>query len=287
MYKLLGSMRKVATLLNVSLSTVCRWVHHPQQKQYQRRQPAATKAEQVVGTLRACLAADPLVSLEQMTKHIQQVLSISVSKELVRCVLKKDGFSRKRARFYGRPKDLPIKTAAFLAARDRYMAEGRRFASLDETSFGRNSNAIVKGYSKRGTALQLERRPAWTKTLSVLAAVDSCSGTLMHVQRSGSFDTASFVQFVQQLSLPRGTVLLLDNVRFHHAANAKQAAAEKGYELLYVPPYSPWFNPVELVFSIVKRHYYKHHDVQAALGAVTTQHVTGAFRHSLAASGAV
>lgn len=240
MYSMLNSMRKVAVLLQVSHSTVHRWLHQPHRKIYSRSQ-ANSKSQVVVPVLKACVAADPLITLAKMVDRVAQVLGIHVSKELVRTVLKREGFSRKRARFYGQPADLPEKTAAFLALRDRYILEGRLFASIDETSFGR-SGAVVKGYSRRGVPLRMERKPARMTTRSVLAV--ACSdGQFMFCQRTGSFNTATFAQFLRQLALPPGTVVLLDNVRFHHSADTRQAAADKGFDLLYVPPYSPWFNP--------------------------------------------
>lgn len=276
MYQILHSMRKVALLLKVSPATVCRWVKHPDRKPYKRCY--ATKSEQIVATLRGCIAANPLSTLSQITSTVQQVHKVSVSKELVRSVLLRAGYSRKRARFYGRPKDLLSKTAAFLNARDQFAKEGRVFASVDETSFGRNGG-VAMGYCPRGEPLRLERKPARTTTRSVLAGACS-NGTFVSVQRQGSYNTATFAEFVAGLPLPEGTVLLLDNVAFHHARGVKAAAASKGYTLLYVPPYSPWYNPIETVFSVIKRHYYQHHDVQAALAVVRESHIKGAFRHS-------
>lgn len=276
MYPILKSMRKVALLLQASAASVCRWLKNPERKPYSRR---AHKSEEVVATLRACVTSNPLCTLSQMTELVQQLHKVQVSKELVRSVLGRSGFSRKRARFYGRPKDLLAKTEVFLQARDAGITANKLFVSLDETSFGRNSGAVVKGYSPRGVPLRLARRPARTTTTSVLAAAGS-DGTFMSAQRKGSFNAASFAQFVRELPHPRGAVLLLDNVSFHHSPIVSKAACDKGYTLLFVPPYSPWFNPIETVFSVVKRHYYKHHDAQAALGTVVPDHVRGAFRHS-------
>lgn len=82
--------------------------------------------------------------------------------------------------------------------------------------------------------------------------------------------------------LPTGTVLLLDNVSFHHSKVVKEYAISQGLVLLYVPPYSPWFNPVEGVFSIAKRSYYQHGSIDRAMEAVTRNHVQSFFRHALA-----
>lgn len=276
MYQILRSMRKVALLLQASPASICRWLKNPERKPYSR---AACKSEQVVATLRACVTSNPLCTLAQMTELVQQLHKVQVSKELVRSVLRRSGFSRKRARFYGKPKDLLAKTEVFLQARDAGVAGNKLFVSLDETSFGRNTGAVVKGYSLRGVPLRLERRPARTTTTSVLAAAGS-DGSFVHAQRKGSFNAASFAQFVLDLPHPQGAILLLDNVAFHHSQVVAEAARNKGYSLVFVPPYSPWFNPIETVFSVVKRHYYQHHDAEAALAAVAPNHISGAFRHS-------
>jgi len=56
--------------------------------------------------------------------------------------------------------------------------------------------------------------------------------------------------------------------------------------LLYVPPYSPWFNPVERVFSIVKRNYYSTRDIQQSFQCVKDIHIRSFFHRSLLCTGA-
>ena len=57
---------------------------------------------------------------------------------------------------------------------------------------------------------------------------------------------------------------MLDNVSFHHSKVCKEVAYAKGYDLLFVPPYYPWFNPIEGIFSVVKRSFYKGATIQQA-----------------------
>jgi transposase len=78
------------------------------------------------------------------------------------------------------------------------------------------------------------------------------------------------------LDCPTDTVIILDNVAFHHSNKVKTLAASRGWELLYNPPYSPWFNPIEGV-SIVKRDFYKSQDVYKALSSVKEKHVEAFF----------
>ena len=48
-------------------------------------------------------------------------------------------------------------------------------------------------------------------------------------------------------------VLIFDNARAHHIKPLKVLLREKKVDLYYCPPYSPFFNPVEFLFSKVKR----------------------------------
>jgi transposase len=97
---------------------------------------------------------------------------------------------------------------------------------------------------------------------------------------NGSFNTQRFCAFLQELHIPRGSVILLDNVSFHHSKAALEVVQRKGIVLLFTPPYSPWFNPIEGIFSIVKRQYYKDGNIDGAFNAVTLSHCSAFFRKS-------
>jgi transposase len=66
---------------------------------------------------------------------------------------------------------------------------------------------------------------------------------------------ADFVSFVERLPVEAGTALVMDNIQFHRSRETLQAIQDKGCVPLFTPPYSPRFNPVEMVFSAVKRTY--------------------------------
>ena len=64
-----------------------------------------------------------------------------------------------------------------------------------------------------------------------------------------------FTLFVEEAVLPHlppGSVLVLDNARIHQGAALRQAVEEAGCTLLFLPPYSPDLNPIELVWSWIK-----------------------------------
>ena len=271
-YSRLGSLRKTAILLGVSHSTVSRWINHPNRKQYTRQQPS--KSTIIADPVRMALACNPFLSLWQL----RDALGVPVSKELIRTVIKRLGVTKKKARFHGQPKDLEEKTRLFVQYREEHLQHGRRFISLDETSFGRHGRPVY-GYAPRGQQLLVKRKQARTTTVSSLAAV-SQDGIVQYATKPGSYNSVSFIQTLGSFNLPRDSVVLLDNVAFHRSAAVAKFAQEHGLHLLYTPPYSPWFNPIEGVFSVVKRHFYQHSDVAAAYGAVKVAHVTSFFRKS-------
>lgn len=94
------------------------------------------------------------------------------------------------------------------------------------------------------------------------------------------FNTIKFLEFLKACNFKPNSVLLLDNVSFHHSHVVKQFATDKNLILLYVPPYSPWYNPIEGVFSIIKRHFYKTGNIEESFAMVNAKHIEAFFKDS-------
>ena len=58
--------------------------------------------------------------------------------------------------------------------------------------------------------------------------------------------------FLPCLSNPRKSVLLIDNATFHNKNRLEDIADEHGFRLLFLPPYSPDFNPIEKLWANIK-----------------------------------
>lgn len=52
--------------------------------------------------------------------------------------------------------------------------------------------------------------------------------------------------------LSKGDVVILDNVAFHKSKRAEELVRERGAWLLFLPPYSPDLNPIEMAYSKLK-----------------------------------
>jgi transposase len=71
----------------------------------------------------------------------------------------------------------------------------------------------------------------------------------------GPMDGNAFIAYVEQVLVPelsRGDIVIMDNLPAHKVAGVKQAIEKAGANLLYLPPYSPDFNPIEMAFSKFK-----------------------------------
>jgi transposase len=70
-----------------------------------------------------------------------------------------------------------------------------------------------------------------------------------------SDDRGLFLTYVEQLLVPTlsaGDVVILDNLPAHKGAAVREAIEATGARLLFLPPYSPDFNPIENAFSKLK-----------------------------------
>jgi putative transposase len=67
---------------------------------------------------------------------------------------------------------------------------------------------------------------------------------------------AIFQQWLQECLIPEmrpGSIVVIDNLPAHKVAGIRECLEKAGMHMLYLPSYSPDFNPIELVFSKLKR----------------------------------
>jgi len=76
------------------------------------------------------------------------------------------------------------------------------------------------------------------------------------MELDGAANAASFAVYLEQVlgpTLVPGDVVVPDNLRVHKAAGLAELVEKRGARLLFLPPYSPDFTPVELAFSQLNR----------------------------------
>jgi transposase len=94
----------------------------------------------------------------------------------------------------------------------------------------------------------------WGKDLTLIAAM-SAEGMGEAMSVEGATDGAAFEAYVKHFlvpSLKEGQVVIMDNLQVHKSSGVRKLVEGAGASVLFLPPYSPDFNPIEEAFSKIK-----------------------------------
>jgi len=134
-----------------------------------------------------------------------------------------------------------------------------RLVFLDESglnlTMGRSHAWVKKGSE------HVDRRPMnWGKNLTLLGAI-RLKGWVVQSSQFATANADRFVRWLEQRLLPRlnaGDVLVMDNLRAHHDSRVEPACKRRGVRVIYQPPYSPDFNPIESGWALQKQLVRRH-----------------------------
>lgn len=155
----------------------------------------------------------------------------------------------------GRP-DVQVRRADFIATMKDVDPE--RLIFIDESGCNR-SMALLYGRAVGGARVYDQKPAHWGQNLSVIGAIRA-DRVLCHQTVPGSINGPRFVTFVRDRLCPRiypGDIVVLDNLRPHHAPAVRQLIEAQGAQLVFLPPYSPDLNPIEPCWSFVKHQLRK------------------------------
>ena len=98
------------------------------------------------------------------------------------------------------------------------------------------------------------------RSVGYFGAVRLRDGKLVYRRETGRFNAETCFEFFKQLRVVsaracRRVVVIIDNVRYHHASLHKpwRESMESAFKLEFLPPYSPDLNPVERVWKLTRR----------------------------------
>jgi transposase len=92
------------------------------------------------------------------------------------------------------------------------------------------------------------------KTTTFVGAL-RCDGLTAPLAIDGAINGELFLAYVEQVLVPtlkRGDIVIMDNLSSHKGTTIRQRIEAAGASLLYLPPYSPDFNPIENAFAKLK-----------------------------------
>jgi transposase len=131
--------------------------------------------------------------------------------------------------------------------------DARSLVFVDE--MGTNiSLSPLYGWAKKGQRAYCSVPRNRGKNTTLLSSM-SVQGMGPSLAVEGATNREVFETYVEQILVPtlsRGQVVVMDNLTAHKGERVKELIEGQGCELMYLPPYSPDFNPIEEAFSKIK-----------------------------------
>ena len=128
-----------------------------------------------------------------------------------------------------------------------------RLVFIDETWASTNM-ARRHGRAPRGQRLRAGVPHGHWKTTTFVAGLRN-SGIVAPFVLDGPINRNAFEAYVEKVLVPElrpGDIVIMDNLSSHKGPRIRQMIEAAGGSLLYLPPYSPDFNPIENAFAKLK-----------------------------------
>jgi transposase len=129
---------------------------------------------------------------------------------------------------------------------------------MDESGI---DSSLCRNYAraKRGIQIKTDISGKKTNRTSVIAGwFHSVKKFIAPYVFDGYTDNIRFNEWLEKCFLPEveaGSTIVMDNASFHKGSKTKELIEKAGCKLLYLPPYSPDYNPIENQWAVLKAHY--------------------------------
>ena len=157
---------------------------------------------------------------------------------------------------------------------------------IDETSFCID-DIFNYGYSEKGKEiLKITKHSKNKERYTLLSSISKDS--IKYIIIKGSVNSIIYLNFLNSIKDKlKNRNLVQDNARIHHSKIVKEFSKNNDINLIYNPPYSPEFNPIELIFNKLKTEFKKlNHknlidDIKQCLKKITNEDINKSLNHSL------
>ena len=167
--------------------------------------------------------------------------------------------------------------------------DARRLEFVDEMDTNISLSRLY-GWAKKGERAYCSVPRNRGKNTTLLSSM-SMEGMGPSLAVEGATNREIFETYVGRVPAPmlrRGQVVVMDNLTAHKGERVRELIEQQGCELLYPPPYSPDFNPIEEAFSKIK-HLIRKAEARSreglveamgtAISALSAKDARGFFEH--------
>ncbi|KAJ8457648.1 hypothetical protein ONZ51_g11397 [Trametes cubensis] len=295
----------VADILGVSGDSVKRWGRNlAAHGVVQRKSPLHGRkrilSTRILEDIQDLLRSSPALYLDEIARWVAITYGQQVSVKTIHRSLKDLGYSVKRLRKTAAQRDELTRAQWKADILSRFRADQLVFA--DESS--KDNRTSERRYGRAPLGERASEVLSFRRGIrySILPAL-SVDGILTVRVVRGSVDGSAFYDWVISELLPKmnpypgpNSVLIVDNCRTHKSnavRDAVEAAGSEGCLYIFLPPYSPDWNPIEEAFSCLKYHLRRDQPdwedtgrapeivlMEACMTAVTPEKARGWYAHS-------
>jgi transposase len=275
-YKKLKSYRLAEEYTGVPKTNIHRWFH----LQFNftpkiSKLDVLMKQPVIIDIIKTAFLTNPFYTVDEIKFVVNQKCNHNYSYNLIYSVIKNMRLSYKKVKIKNYiNRDLLIsKTNLFSDSFKNLYNKNTLIISLDEVGFNLNLTPI-RSWSPIGKPYCIKNKIKTNKRNKSVISYITSKGNIHYEISDTPFNTDKFLKFLKTCNFPKNTIILMDNVAFHKSKICQNFIKNKEWKLLYTPPYSPWFNPIENIFFSVKHYYRKHKNIKLAFEHVNSKMIT-------------
>ena len=136
--------------------------------------------------------------------------------------------------------------------------DANRLVFLDES--GINTDMTRRYGRSKGKRRVVDSAPLNTPKTTTLLSCIRLDGTTVPMVFQGALNKERFLEYLRDYLVPKlraGDIVVMDNLGSHKVTGVADLIRSAGAEPMYLPPYSPDYNPIEKMWSKLKAYFRK------------------------------
>jgi transposase len=251
LYLKIRNFRTVANFIHISKSTIHRWVSNTKFYKIIKHKHRIRKiTSNVITYILELIKNNSFIYLREIQLKIEQKFNIHISISRISIILKKNKITKKKVykTYFGKSiEDIKDKELTF---KDNLKnIDINNIISIDETYF-HITDIPRYGWSEKGNRITKQQNYKRNKQ-SLLLAVSN-KKIVGYLFTPKSINTKIYNEFIESLNMIN-KIIVHDNVAFHKNKLLIDILNKNNNNQIFIPPYSPQYNPIEMVFSELKR----------------------------------
>ncbi|WP_264598407.1 IS630 family transposase [Rhodoblastus acidophilus] len=252
------SARGSAAHFGIGVATAIVWVRRVRETgertARKRGQPPHSKLDPHRDFLLKLIEATPDMTISELLERLAAERGVKASRSTLWTFLDRCGLTFKKKTAHASEQSRPD----ILKRREDWLEgqldlDPQRLVFIDETWASTNM-ARTRGRAPKGERLRASIPHGHWKTTTFIGAL-RLTGMTAPMVLDGPINGAWFQAYVDRVLVPTlspGDIVIMDNLGSHKRPAIRAAIEAAGAQLIYLPPYSPDFNPIENAFSKLK-----------------------------------